>query len=82
MTVFDTTSFEQFQDDLAAALQAARAIGTPEAAIRKTAAALGDYFSREITPKNPEQKLLRAMWDAASEPEQQAIAAYSDEFVQ
>lgn len=75
MTLFDMASFEAFQDELAAALQAAKAIGTPDAAIRKAAAALGDYFSREITPKNPEQRLLKSLWDAASEAEQQAIAS-------
>lgn len=67
-------NFETWKDFLANRLQDAEAQGLKEDTIQKLAHEVGDYLAENVSAKNPEEEVLKELWNAASEEEQQAIA--------
>lgn len=69
-----TDTFDQFTQELASRLSAAQRAGMGQEEIMKKAEDVGDWLSRNVPPKNPEQRLLKEVWDVSDQQEQQAIA--------
>jgi len=72
MSVLD--NFESWKGFLANKLQQAQQEGMSQQTIENVAEEVGDYLAQSVDPKNSEETVLRDLWNAASEEEQQAIA--------
>lgn len=77
-----TGTFEQFTDELATKLNIARKTGMGQQEIVNRATDIGDWLAREVAPKNPEQRLLKELWEVSDNKEQQAIASAIVKMVQ
>jgi len=77
-----TDSFQHFVNELSEKVGAAREAGWQQGQIVQQATRLGDWLAREVSPRTPEQKLLKELWQAADEREQQAIASSIVKLVQ
>lgn len=80
MSVLD--NFEDWKDFLGDRLQNAKSQGMDQNVISDMAHQLGDYLASEVEPKNAQEKVLRDLWNVASEEEQQAIANVMVKLVQ
>ncbi|HLR75227.1 MAG TPA: DUF3243 domain-containing protein [Virgibacillus sp.] len=72
MSVLD--NFETWKDFLANRLEQAQEQGMSQQTISSLAHEVGDYLAKSVEAKNEEEAVLRELWNAASEEEQQAIA--------
>ncbi|CDO02167.1 hypothetical protein OPHB3_0079 [Oceanobacillus picturae] len=72
MSVLD--NFDSWKGFLSDKLQQAQQQGMSEKTIQSVAQEVGDYLSQSVEAKNEEEAVLRELWNAASEEEQQALA--------
>ncbi|WP_010649210.1 DUF3243 domain-containing protein [Oceanobacillus massiliensis] len=72
MSVLD--NFDSWKGFLADRLQQAEQQGMDQKTISNVAAEVGDYLAQSVDAKNGEEAVLKELWSAASEQEQQAIA--------
>ncbi|HLS20354.1 MAG TPA: DUF3243 domain-containing protein [Bacillota bacterium] len=72
MSILD--NFNTWKEFLANRLQDAEKQGINEQTIQTLAHEVGDYLAENVSAKNPEEEVLKELWNAASEEEQQAIA--------
>ncbi|HLR66201.1 DUF3243 domain-containing protein [Virgibacillus alimentarius] len=80
MSVLD--NFETWKEFLANKLNQAQAQGMSQETITNVAHEVGDYLSQSVEAKNEEEAVLRELWNAASEDEQQALASAMVKLVQ
>ncbi|GAA0448933.1 MAG: DUF3243 domain-containing protein [Bacillota bacterium] len=80
MSVLD--NFDSWKSFLANKLNQAQEQGMSEQTIQNMAQEVGDYLAQNVDAKNNEEAILRDLWNAASEDEQQAIANTMVKFVQ
>lgn len=80
MSVLD--NFEQWKDFLADRLHQGQHSGMNSGAINEIAFEIGDYLSEQVEPKNNEERLLKQLWEVASEQEQHVIANLMVKLVQ
>ncbi|MBE3553536.1 MAG: DUF3243 domain-containing protein [Thermicanus sp.] len=80
MSVLD--SFDQWKSFLHDRVEQAKAAGMSQDTIANLASHIGDYLSKEVDPKNREERLLSEMWKAADEEEQKALANVMVKMVQ
>ncbi|MGB9887819.1 MAG: DUF3243 domain-containing protein [Moorellales bacterium] len=71
----EINTFDQWVNTLSSALDRARSLGMSEDMIKSSAVEMGNYLYSNVNPDIPENRVLRAMWEVASEPERQAIAS-------
>lgn len=67
-------NFDTWKDFLADKLEHAQDQGMSQQTIQTMAHEVGDYLSQSVEAKNKEEAVLKELWNAASEEEQQAIA--------
>jgi hypothetical protein len=72
MSVMD--DFSSWKGFLANKLDQAMEQGMSKKTISNVAHEVGDYLAESVDAKNDEEAVLRELWNAASEDEQQAIA--------
>ncbi|AVQ99108.1 DUF3243 domain-containing protein [Oceanobacillus sp. M65] len=72
MSVLD--NFDSWKGFLSDKLQQAQQQGMSEKTIQSVAQEVGDYLSQSVEAKNEEEAVLRELWNAANEEEQQALA--------
>ena len=72
MSVLD--NWKQWEDFLADRLHQAQNEGMSEGAIGNLAYQIGDYLSKQVEPKNEQERILADLWSVADKEEQQAIA--------
>jgi hypothetical protein len=70
-----TDSFEQFRQQLHAQVERAQQLGASRDDIVTGAKHIGSWLSQASDPKNPEQRLLKELWQVSDTREQQAIAS-------
>lgn len=70
-----TETFDEFTNELAHKVNAAKIMGWPQEEIVNKAKDIADWLSKSTEPKSPEQRLLKEIWDVASQPEQHALAS-------
>ncbi|MGM8366464.1 DUF3243 domain-containing protein [Virgibacillus sp. W0181] len=73
MSVLD--NFETWKGFLANKLDQAKQQGMSDQTITNVASEVGDYLAQHVDAKNNEEAVLRELWNAASEDEQQALAS-------
>lgn len=72
MSVLD--NWKQWEDFLADRLHHAQNEGMSEGAVSNLAFQIGDYLSKQVEPKNDQERMLADLWSVADKDEQQAIA--------
>ncbi len=72
MSVLD--NFESWKDFLGDRLHQAQSQGISEHAISDLAYDIGDYLSNHVDAKNPEEAVVKQLWNVADTKEQHAIA--------
>lgn len=80
MTVLD--NWKDWEDFLADRLHQAQNQGMSEGAIGSLATQVGDYLSKQVDPKNEQQRVLADLWSVADPEEQNAIANMMVKLVQ
>lgn len=68
-----TDSFEQFKGALGDKLNLAHKAGASRGTILNAAKDFAEWLSREVDPQNPEQRLLKELWEVADENEKNAL---------
>ena len=71
----EVTSFDQWLDTLADALNKAHHMGMSDEKITESAKQLGDFLASKIQPDVPENRLLKEMWESGNDQEQKALAS-------
>jgi uncharacterized protein involved in propanediol utilization len=77
-----TDSFEAFREQLSSQVRRAKGMGASQQDIVAGADHIGDWLVREVDPKNPEQRLLKEMWQVSDPTEQRALASTLVKMVQ
>lgn len=72
MSVLD--NFDSWKGFLASKLDQAQQQGMSDQTVSTLAEEVGDYLAANVDAKNEEEAVLRELWNAASEDEQQALA--------
>jgi hypothetical protein len=49
-------------------------MGMSDDQIKGRAEHIGDYLAKNVDPENPEQRILKELWESSSEGEQETIA--------
>jgi len=52
----------------------AEELGLSQDRIKNMAAQAGNTLAQHVPPANPEQRVLKELWDAADQPEQEMLA--------
>lgn len=68
------TSFDTWKNFLHDRVQAAENIGLSEDQISKLAYKIGDFLANKIDPENPQERVLKDLWDVADQNDQKTIA--------
>jgi hypothetical protein len=71
-TVLET--FDKWKEFLADRVNAAQATGMSDEMIAKLAYQIGGFLDDKIDPENGEERLLKELWDVASEEERKTMA--------
>lgn len=69
------SSWDGWKSQLASAVKLGESMQLTKEQITERAAQVGDFLAKRVDPNNPEQKVLKELWEAADEEEQQAIAS-------
>ncbi|RXI97947.1 DUF3243 domain-containing protein [Anaerobacillus alkaliphilus] len=72
MSVLD--NWEQWKGFLGDRLQQAEQEGMNQQVVNDVAYQVGEYLAQQVDPKNEQERVLRDLWNVASEEEQHAIA--------
>ncbi|API93951.1 MULTISPECIES: DUF3243 domain-containing protein [Bacillota] len=80
MSVLD--NFDSWRSFLANKLTQAQQQGMSNDTIQNVAHEIGDYLAQHVDAKNKEEAVLRDLWNAASDEEQQALANTMIKYVQ
>jgi hypothetical protein len=68
-----TDSFAQFKEELGRKLEMAHRVGASRGTILNAAKDFSEWLAAEVEPDNPEQRLLKELWEVADENEQNAL---------
>lgn len=71
---FKTEDWSGWRQTLAQAVSSGEKMGMGKDEIVKKAEAVGDFLSKSVDPQNPEQAILKEMWEAADDKQQQQLA--------
>src|SRR5690625_3725998 len=80
MSILD--NFSTWKEFLASRIDEAKEQGIDNKTLTNVAQHVGDYLNRHVEPENVEERVLKDLWDAASETEQQALASTMIKLVQ
>lgn len=76
-----TDSFAQFKNSLAQKLDLAQRVGASRGTILNAAKDFSQWLAAEVDPSNPEQRLLKEMWEVADDNERNAMVSILVKFV-
>ncbi|WP_067625430.1 DUF3243 domain-containing protein [Alicyclobacillus acidiphilus] len=68
-------SFSHWREFLGEHVDKAQAMGFSDDQITNVASKMGEFLADKVDPKNPEQRLLKEMWECGNEDERRAIAS-------
>ena len=69
-----TKDWDEWKHTLANAIDLGETIGMSDKAITDTAEKVGTYLSKNVEPRNPEERLLKEMWDVADKGDRSVLA--------
>ncbi len=67
-------NFERWKSFLGEQVDKAQAMGVSDDQIALVAKKMGDFLANKVDPKNPQERLLKEMWDISDEDEQRTLA--------
>ncbi|ACV59374.1 MULTISPECIES: DUF3243 domain-containing protein [Alicyclobacillus] len=73
MGVMET--FENWKQFLGEHVDRAKEAGLNQDQLANIATKVGEFLASKVDPKNPEQQLLKEMWNVADDEERRAIAS-------
>lgn len=68
-------NWERWQEFLGEQVDKAQAMGVSNERITEVAHKMGAFLADKVDPKNPQERLLKQMWDVSNEDEQHALAS-------
>lgn len=68
-----TDSFDQFKDSLGHKLNLAHHAGASRGTILNAAKDFSEWLATDVDPKNPEQRLLKELWEVGDESERNSL---------
>lgn len=72
MSVLD--NFQDWKNFLSERVNQAQKLGLDQQTISDLAYQLGDYLAQDVNPQNPQEQLLKDLWQVADEQEQRTMA--------
>jgi hypothetical protein len=76
-----TDSFSDFRRSLADRLRQAHEIGASRGTVLNAAKDVAEWLYAEVEPRNPEQRLLKELWDVADDNERHSLTNMLVKFV-
>ncbi|MFC4767794.1 DUF3243 domain-containing protein [Effusibacillus consociatus] len=67
MSVLD--NFDRWKEFLGDRVQQAQEAGMSNQQIEEVAVRLGEYLSNKVDPENPQERLLKQMWESSPSPD-------------
>jgi len=67
-------SYQKWQDFLGKSVKFLEKLGISDDNIAGIAKGMGDFLAGSIDPENPQQRVLKDLWDSANEHEQYTLA--------
>ncbi|OPZ70955.1 MAG: hypothetical protein BWY80_01415 [Firmicutes bacterium ADurb.Bin456] len=68
------SNWESWKKTLGQAVEFAEELGISKNHISSIAQQVGDLLAQNVPPANPEQKVVKELWDVASQDEKQVLA--------
>lgn len=67
-------NWSEWRQTLAQAVNVGHGMGLSDAEIAEKAEAIGDFLVNNVDPQNPEQGILKELWESADQRQQQELA--------
>ncbi|MCH5586434.1 DUF3243 domain-containing protein [Shimazuella sp. AN120528] len=67
-------NFDEWKKFLQDRVEQASSLGMDKSTIHDLAYEIGDYLSKDVDPKNEQERLLKELWDVADENQQRVMA--------
>lgn len=67
-------NWSEWRQTLAQAVNVGRGMGMSKDEIADKAEVIGDFLANNVDPQNPEQGILKELWEAADEKQQHELA--------
>jgi hypothetical protein len=67
-------SFDKWKSFLSDRVHEAERLGFSDEAIVKMAKEIGDFLSDKVDPENPEERLIKQLWEVGDEQERKTLA--------
>ena len=68
-------SFDKWKQFLGERVSQAEMVGMSEETITKLAMQIGEFLQDKISPENPEERVLKELWDIGNEQERKTMAS-------
>ncbi|MFD2371371.1 DUF3243 domain-containing protein [Brevibacillus sp. GCM10020057] len=80
MSVLD--NFRDWKEFLGERVEQAKQAGMESETLQNVAYQIGNYLAEQVDPKNDQERLLKQLWDAGDQQQQQALASLMVKLVQ
>ncbi|KQL44457.1 hypothetical protein AN963_23950 [Brevibacillus choshinensis] len=80
MSVLD--NFRDWKEFLGDRVEQAKQAGMESETMQNVAYQIGGYLAEQVDPKNDQERLLKQLWDAGDQQQQQALASLMVKLVQ
>ncbi|MED4582129.1 DUF3243 domain-containing protein [Brevibacillus choshinensis] len=80
MSVLD--NFRDWKEFLGDRVEQAKHAGMESETLQNVAYQIGGYLAEQVDPKNDQERLLKQLWDAGDQQQQQALASLMVKLVQ
>lgn len=80
MSILD--NFRDWKEFLGDRVEQAKQAGMESETLQNVAYQIGGYLSEQVDPKNDQERLLKQLWDAGDQEQQQALASLMVKLVQ
>jgi hypothetical protein len=68
-------SFDKWKQFLGERVSQAEAVGMSDETVTKLAFQIGEFLQDKIDPENPEERVLKELWDIGNEQERKTMAS-------
>ncbi|ACL68927.1 DUF3243 domain-containing protein [Halothermothrix orenii] len=76
------SDWDKWKKNLGQAVNLGKKIGLSEETVVKVGEKIGDFLEKRVEPENREQRVLKELWDVASQDEQRHLASMIVKMVQ
>ncbi|MGZ0049684.1 DUF3243 domain-containing protein [Brevibacillus gelatini] len=80
MSILD--NFRDWKEFLGERVEQAKQAGMDNGTLENVAYQIGSYLAEQVDPKNDQERLLKQLWDAGDQQQQQALASLMVKLVQ